>query len=44
MVRITPKNGKPYTMIDSKGDGSFAKQDNTLSPHLSVPQWVLIEF
>jgi len=44
MVRITPKNGRPYTMIDHKGDGSFAKQDNTLSPHLSVPQWVVREF
>lgn len=44
MVRITPKNGKPYTMIDHRGDGTFTKQDNTLSPHLVVPQWVLLEF
>jgi uncharacterized protein DUF2782 len=44
MVRITPKNGKPYTMIDHRGDGTFSKQDNTLSPHVVVPQWVLVEF
>ena len=44
MVRITPKNGKPYTMMDHKGDGTFSKQDNTLSPHVVVPQWVLLEF
>ena len=44
MVRVTPKNGKPYFMVDHKGDGTFAKQDNTLSPHLVVPQWVLLEW
>lgn len=44
MVRVTPKNGKPYTMIDHKGDGTFSKQDNTLTPNLVVPQWVLLEF
>jgi hypothetical protein len=44
MVRVTPKNGRPYTMIDHKGDGTFSKQDNTLTPNLVVPQWVLLEF
>lgn len=44
MVRVTPKNGKPYTMVDPKGDGTFVKQDNTLSPHLAVPQWTLLEW
>jgi uncharacterized protein DUF2782 len=44
MVRVTPRNGKAYTMIDHKGDGSFSKQDNTLTPNLVVPQWVLLEF
>lgn len=44
MIRVTPKNGRPYTMIDHKGDGTFAKQDNTLTPSLVVPQWVLLEF
>ena len=44
MVRVTPRNGKPYTMIDHKGDGTFSKQDNTLTPNLVVPQWVLLEF
>jgi hypothetical protein len=44
MMRVTPKNGRPYTLIDQKGDGTFAKQDNTLTPHMLVPQWVLLEF
>lgn len=44
MQRVTPKSGRAYVLIDQKGDGTFAKQDNTLSPHVAVPQWVLAEF
>ena len=44
MVRVTPRNGKPYTLTDPKGDGSFIRHDNALSPNLVVPQWVLVEF
>jgi uncharacterized protein DUF2782 len=42
--RVTPKNGRPYVLMDHKGDGSFTKQDNSIDGHLSVPQWVLMEF
>jgi Protein of unknown function (DUF2782) len=44
MQRVTPKNGRPYVLVDHKGDGSFTKQDNTLDPGVRVPQWVLLEF
>ena len=44
MMRVTPKHGKPYVMIDHKGDGTFTKQDNTLDNGVRVPQWVLKEF
>ncbi|MBC8024066.1 MAG: DUF2782 domain-containing protein [Burkholderiales bacterium] len=44
MQRVTPKGGRPYVLMDHKGDGSFTKQDNTIDGHLSVPQWVLMEF
>ncbi len=44
MMRVTPKTGKPYVLMDHKGDGVFSKQDNTLTPHLAVPQWVIAEF
>ncbi len=43
MVRVTPAHGRPYVLVDHRGDGQFARQD-TLSPHVAVPQWVLIEF
>ena len=44
MQRVTPKNGRPYVLIDQKGDGTFTKQDNTLDNGVRVPQWVLLEF
>jgi hypothetical protein len=44
MQRVTPKNGKPYVLMDHKGDGTFTKQDNTLDNGVRVPQWVLHEF
>ena len=42
--RITPKHGRAYVLTDPKGDGSFTKLDNSIDGHLSVPQWVLMEF
>ena len=43
MMRVTPKHGRPYIMIDHRGDGQFARQDN-LDSGVRVPQWVLVEF
>ena len=44
MQKVTPKNGRPYILMDHKGDGTFTKQDNTLDNGVRVPQWVLLEF
>jgi len=45
MQRVTPKVGRPYILVDNKGDGTFTKQDNTIDGgHFAVPQWVLMEF
>ena len=44
MQRVTPKHGMAYVLVDQKGDGTFTKQDNTLDPHVRVPQWVLLTF
>jgi hypothetical protein len=44
MQRVTPKGGRPYVLMDHKGDGTFTKQDNTLDNGVRVPQWVLLEF
>ena len=44
MMKVKPKNGPGYTLMDNKGDGTFSRQDHTLTPNNSVPQWVLLEF
>ncbi|HUP98096.1 MAG TPA: DUF2782 domain-containing protein [Usitatibacter sp.] len=44
MQRVTPKHGRPYVLLDHKGDGTFTRQDNTLDNGNRVPQWVLLEF
>ena len=44
MQRVTPKTGRPYILMDHKGDGTFTKQDNTLDNGVRVPQWVLLQF
>ena len=43
MVRVTPRHGRPYVMIDHNGDGSFQRQ-GTLDSGVRVPQWVVAEF
>jgi hypothetical protein len=44
MMRVKPKNGPAYILMDHQGDGTFMKQDNTLDSGIRVPQWVLMEF
>ncbi len=43
MIKITPKHGKPYYLIDDHGDGKFARQES-LDSGLRVPQWVILKF
>ena len=42
--RVTPRTGRPYILMDHRADGSFTRQDNTIDGHLSVPQWLVMEF
>ena len=44
MQRVTPRNGKPYILIDHQGDGTMTRHDNPLDSGVRVPQWVLLEF
>ncbi|QJR13391.1 DUF2782 domain-containing protein [Usitatibacter palustris] len=44
MMRVVPGHGRPYVMVDQKGDGTFSRQDHTLDSGVRVPQWVLVEF
>jgi hypothetical protein len=43
MIKVTPSHGKPYYLIDQRGDGQMRKYDD-LSPNFQVPMWVIHEF
>lgn len=43
MIKITPSHGKPYYLIDDRGDGKFARQES-LDSGLRVPSWVIYKF
>ena len=43
MIKVTPKNGPPYYLIDSRGDGKFARQES-LDSGFRPPQWVIKRF
>ena len=43
MIKITPKHGVPYYLIDDRGDGKFARQES-LDSGLRVPRWVIFRF
>ena len=44
MMRVTPRHGRPYVLMDHKGDGTFSRLDQTLDQQVRAPQWVLLEF
>ena len=43
MIKITPKHGKPYYMVDDRGDGKFSRQES-LDSGVRPPRWVIHEF
>ena len=43
MIKVTPKHGAPYYLVDDRGDGKFSRQES-LDSGLRVPQWVIHRF
>ena len=43
MIKITPKIGSPYYLIDDRGDGKFSRQES-LDSGLRPPRWILKKF
>ncbi|TCS71287.1 uncharacterized protein DUF2782 [Sulfuritortus calidifontis] len=43
MIKVTPSHGKPYYLVDPKGNGQMVRYDD-LAPNLMVPMWMLFEF
>ncbi len=42
MIKVIPKNGRPYYLIDNEGQGQFVRND--FQPSISPPQWVIKRF
>jgi hypothetical protein len=43
MIKVTPKIGKPYYLVDDRGDGKFARQES-LDSGFRPPSWVIHHF
>jgi len=44
MIKVTPKIGPPYFMIDDSGDGQFSRQEGPDASNLRPPRWVIHRF
>jgi len=42
MIKVIPKVGKPYYLIDNEGRGDFSRSDAV--PRISPPMWVIKRF
>lgn len=43
MIKITPKAGPPYYLVDDRGDGKFSRQES-LDSGIRPPRWVIHRF
>lgn len=43
MIKITPKVGPPYYLVDDQGDGKFIRHDGT-DTGVRPPRWVIHQF
>jgi hypothetical protein len=43
MIKIIPKVGKPYYLVDDQGDGKFSRMES-LDSGLRPPRWVIHKF
>lgn len=43
MIKVTPKIGPPYYLVDDQGDGKFSRQES-LDSGLRPPRWVIKKF
>lgn len=44
MIKITPRIGLPYYLIDNFGDGTFATGTGGLDQGIRPPMWVIRQF
>jgi len=44
MIKVTPKKGPVYYLVDSNGDGDLDARKTELDPNMLVPTWVLFSW
>ncbi|HEC17933.1 MAG TPA: DUF2782 domain-containing protein [Gammaproteobacteria bacterium] len=40
-IRINPRHGVPYYLVDSDGDGNLETRKNDIDSDLLIPAWVI---
>lgn len=43
-IRVTPRKGAPYYLVDSDGDGNLETRKNDTDSDLLIPSWVIKEW
>jgi hypothetical protein len=43
-IRITPKGGTPYYLVDGDGDGNLDTRRNDLDPDFLINNWVIFSW
>jgi hypothetical protein len=43
MLKVTPKGGKPYYLVDTTGNGNWMRRDS-LDDGVRVPMWPIQQF
>jgi len=43
-VKITPKNGKPYYLVDKDGDGELETRHSDLDGIPPINEWILLKW
>ena len=44
MIKVTPKVGKPYYLMDADGDGKLESRRSELDPKILIPSWVIFKW
>ncbi|HWP00489.1 MAG TPA: DUF2782 domain-containing protein [Methylococcus sp.] len=44
MIKVTPKIGLPYVLLDKDGDGNMDVRTTDLARSMEIPQWVLFSW
>jgi hypothetical protein len=44
MIKVTPRKGVPYYLIDTNGDGNFDQRRTELTEKPFIPNWILLQW